>query len=465
MVRSWPKSRFSLLAAIVARIVVLLVPAALLCLGVVRTTGSSQAVLVVGAAFQLLVCVLTFVTGRSWRQPLAPSVITLYLISLGWLWLGASHLDDWYPHFAQAVLLIVPLAVFAFQALSNSGAPVRRRAVLLAERLARRKDWPADLLSCRNLPEVKAFREALHGDATPGLKLLFNTSVQVQVAALAALEFRKNWRPGQAELVLGLAQRSPESAIRAAAVSALANVDDRVLVEALAGFLCDPSRDVRRAATEAVLWDSEHRWSWIRLSVRQALADPAQEADGPLQFEGQTLPDEAVTDLNGWASEKGILAVRANQTLGAHYARLLNEYGDEELVGALQTQLANVHTPPALRIELANLLRAHGNWNDNILAGVLDPGNPAPLRLIAAEALLARGPDGRALSALADIARVPNREIALATAMVVQRYLSVDLGLPLGQPLPALHTRQAAEVTRRVMIWAAQNEKSMASTS
>ena len=45
-----------------------------------------------------------------------------------------------------------------------------------------------------------------------------------------------------------------------------------------------------------------------------------------------------------------------------------------------------------------------------------------------------------------------------ASAAVVQRCLSVDLGLAIGQPLPAVNSRQAAEVTRRVMVWAAQVE-------
>jgi hypothetical protein len=62
----------------------------------------------------------------------------------------------------------------------------------------------------------------------------------------------------------------------------------------------------------------------------------------------------------------------------------------------------------------------------------------------------------RAISALYEVARLPNREIALATAAVVQRCLNVDLGLPIGQPLPPVNSRQAAEVTRRVMLWAAQ---------
>ena len=39
---------------------------------------------------------------------------------------------------------------------------------------------------------------------------------------------------------------------------------------------------------------------------------------------------------------------------------------------------------------------------------------------------------------------------------MVQRRLGVDLGLGLGQPLPPLQSRQAAEITRRVMQWASQ---------
>ena len=44
----------------------------------------------------------------------------------------------------------------------------------------------------------------------------------------------------------------------------------------------------------------------------------------------------------------------------------------------------------------------------------------------------------------------------LATADVIQRRLGVDLGLGLGQPMPQVHSRQAADITRRVMVWASQ---------
>src|SRR5262249_29764448 len=60
--------------------------------------------------------------------------------------------------------------------------------------------------------------------------------------------------------------------------------------------------------------------------------------------------------------------------------------------------------------------------------------------------------------ALRDVAKLPNRELALTAADVVQRRLGVDLGLALGQPLPPLHSRLAADVTRRLMRWAAQEE-------
>ena len=38
---------------------------------------------------------------------------------------------------------------------------------------------------------------------------------------------------------------------------------------------------------------------------------------------------------------------------------------------------------------------------------------------------------------------------------MIQRRLGVDLGLGLGQPLPPVHSRQAADISRRVMGWAA----------
>src|SRR5207249_8632218 len=123
---------------------------------------------------------------------------------------------------------------------------------------------------------------ALTVDAAPALALLTHPRAEVRVAALAAMEFRKDWRTGQAELVLQTAQRAEQPAIRAAAVCALANVDDRWLVEAVAQFLHDPSTEVRRAATEALLWDSERRWTWIRYIVRRVLADPLYATDGAL---------------------------------------------------------------------------------------------------------------------------------------------------------------------------------------
>jgi hypothetical protein len=437
------------------RAAALLLPAALLLLASLRSRDELNLNLWLGTVFQLLVCLLTFLTRHNSRQPMGPAVVTLYIIALGWLWLGSPHGDDWFLSLAKALLLVVPLLCFSLQVLTQSGATALRRARRLADRLAARREWPANLDACRTLPEVKALREAVQFDATPALALLSNPRPQVQVCALAALEFRKNWKPGQAEIVLHAARRTGEPAVRATAVAALGNIDDRMLIEALAEFLRDPSWEVRRAATEALLWDSERRWAWIRHPVRQALDDPLCAEDGPLLHEGQLLTPEAVADLTAWVAQKGLLGQRAARTLGVHYARALTECPSEELVATMRRQLAKPQTPAPLRVELARLLRNVQALDRPLLEGMLEPANPAPLRLLAVEALLGEGePHRGAVAALRDLARLPNREIALEAAEVVQRRLGVDLGLALAEPPPPHHSRQAAEVTRRLMQWA-----------
>jgi HEAT repeat protein len=442
------------------RIAVLALPVLLLLAAAVRDqfSGDQRHILWLGTAFQILLSSLVLRTARRWRNTLGTPILILYVIAMIWLFLGLGNVADWYMQFAQALMLVAMMVIFAFQVLNDSGAREVHHACMLADRIAARKNWPADLAACRNLPDVKALRESLHVDASPAFALLRNQRPQVRIAALAALEFRRDWRPGQAEMVLEVAQRSEEPAVRASAVTALANVDDRRVIEGLAEFLRDPSWDVRKAAAEALLWDTEHRWAWIRSAVRRTLADAAHQDDGPLLQAGQMLAPEAVKDVNGWVAEKGVLSVRSALTLSVHYERALNENPEEILVQELRNLVVDPHAPVVLRLELAQLLNNNHMFNKEMQEKLLDPMNPAPLRLIAAEALLTGGNHGGAVVALRDVARMPNREIALATADVVQRRLGVDLGLAIGQPLPQVNSRQAAEVTRRVMKWAMQGD-------
>jgi hypothetical protein len=418
-------------------------------------------VLWAGSIFQLgLVPLLRLLDrGQGWRT-LGTSVLVLYLTAIALLWvgLGIRNASDQMFGLSLAILIVVSLIVFGLQILVDSGAQETRNARLLAQRLEDRTHWPEELASCRDLPEVKDLREAIHNDPVPALALLLQPRPQVRVAALAALEFRKHWEPGQAELVLSVAQHAQEPEVRGGAIMALGNVDDRMMIDRLAEYLCDPAREVRAAATEALLWNSERRWMWIRPVVRQALSDAAQEEDGPMIPNGQLLSKEAVNDLTAWSAEKGVMAIRSALTLGAHYERLLNQEQDENQILDLQEQLANSNAATPLRMELARLLKKNGLLPHDLHERLLDTANPAPLRLIAAEALLTEGKHPPAIAALRDVARLPNREIALATAEIVQRRLGVDLGLALGQSLPPVQSRQAADVTRRVMSWAAQSE-------
>lgn len=444
------------------RVALLMLPSLLMLLASLRADERAQYMLWLGGLFQVLIFSFFLLSGRL-RISIGQPVIILCLIGLIWLWVADNGTSDWYFHFAQFVLLVVPLLFFALQTLTDSGALASRQARVLAQRLANRTDWPVELAECRMLSDVKALREALTSDATPALALLSHSRPQVRMAALAALEFRKVWKPGQADLVMRYAQQAKEPAIRAAAASALANIEDRLLIEQLAEFLRDPAPEVRRAAVEALLWDTENRWTWIRHQVRMALIDPALQNEGPLGPENTLLRPEAITDLEAWATEKGTLGARASQTLAAHYRRALSETASSRLAKNLRHELANPQTPPLLRIELAQILKANGELDRDLLQRLVDSVNPGPLRVIAADALLAldrpaMGYSREALAALREVARLPNRELALAAADVVQRRLGTDLGLAVGQPLPAVHSRQAADVARRLMKWAAHED-------
>src|SRR5438874_12397808 len=116
--------------------ILLLLPAGLLLVSALRHTGSANIMLWIGVGFQMVVCALTFVSRHNRRDSIAPSIIVLYVIALGWLWVGTRASDDWYPHLAQAILLVMPLLVFALQILTDSGAPAIRRAQSLAAALA-----------------------------------------------------------------------------------------------------------------------------------------------------------------------------------------------------------------------------------------------------------------------------------------------------------------------------------------
>jgi hypothetical protein len=438
------------------RLALLLLPGFLLLGVAIRSPRDAYFILWLGAAFQFLACGLAYLNSRGLRNPIGSALIMLYVIAISWVLIGANGVADWFVYLSQALLLLIPLGVFAGQCLRESGAPAMRRARHLAQRLLQRYKWPRDLQACRLLPEVKALRQALYVDASPALELLGDPRPQVQVAALAALEYRREYKPGQERVILGLAQRSEDPAVRAVALLALANVEDQITVEALAEFLSDPSQLVRQTATEALLWHTEEVWSWIRNTVRCSLGDPITQEDGPLKPPGNLFPPEAVVDLTSWATEMGLVGMRASQTLGLHYGQLLVSGSENDLVDMLCHQLVEPRTPTLLRLEYAHLLRHHQALDPETLQQVISAATPAPIRLIAAEVLLNCGRSREAVAALHDLARLPNREIALATAEVVQKRLGVNLGLPTNQPPPPLHTRQASEIARRLLAWAAQ---------
>ena len=443
------------------RVAVLLLPLILLVAAGVRQPHAETQLFWLGVGVQSVACLAALWVTRLGQEASSSVVILLYVIALGCIVVGGPGQQGWLIHVSRAVLLVVPVVVFALQCLHDSGATTIRRARQLAARIQGRKDWPRDLMQCRFLPEVKALRECLHVDAAPAIDMLADHRASVRVAALAALEYRLSWRPGQTEVILQLARRAQEPEVRATAINALANAEDRGVVESLGELLRDRSALVRQTATEALLWNSEQRWYWLRDLIRNALNDPNCQADGPLRLGGNALTPETLNDLHAWCAEKGLISQRAALTLGAYYGQLLAAGGSPELSERLRRHLLEAATPAMLRVELARLLTDHRELDAGPLRHLIQSTLPAPVRLIASERLLALGASPEAVSALHELARLPNREIALATAEVVQRCIGIDLGVPRDQALPAVHSATAADIARRVLSWANQNDLSM----
>jgi hypothetical protein len=426
----------------------------------VTSSGNRQTILAVGSG--LLLVPAFIIHRRSSRPLLLPSAVGLLVVGTAAVWLATRSSNDIIGPLFRAVMFLVLGLVMAGQALTDSGGPAVRRVRRLVRQLAQRQDFPEDLAACRLLPEVAELREAFRAEIRPALMLLTDSRPAVRLIILTALERYRGWKKGQYDYVIHLARKAPEPVIRAAALAALSDNDDRVTTDVLSELLRDPSRDVRRAAADAVITDSELRWATIREAVRLALSDPRLATDGPLLARAG-FPAGAVSDMIGWATDPPPLGPRAITTLMSHFRRTLMAGSDRDKVAGLMSRIADPRSAAVLRIELTRLLIEFGLLSQDTLNQLVSADNPSPLRLLAAEALLRKGRDENAVAALRVIARQPNRELALAVAAVVQRLLHIDMGLALSEPLPSPHSRLAAEVTRRVMTWAVEGSAALAS--
>ncbi|MDY3558957.1 HEAT repeat domain-containing protein [Gemmata sp. JC673] len=444
-----PRHDLGLLGRVVS-LALLALPAALLAGFGYRT---DLIALYVGAGVQVLFALTLLRAHPVWRPPVSASLIILYLIALAWLWLPTRGSPDWAVHIGQSALLITAVGLAAVHDLTRTGAEPLRRANKWCAKLVSRTDWPLQFTDCRLLPEVVALRGAALDEIRPVLALLSDPRPEVQCSALGALEYRPVWRPGEAELVMKTARESGEPAVRVAAAYALAAVGSADLIGGLACMLRDPAAEARAAAAEALLWNADAKWAFAREGVREALADPRLADDGPLFATGR-LPAAALADLTTWAEEHAPLAPRAIQTLIEQHHRDLTDGERPELGSQLAAMMLSPDAPPALRVELAALLRDHNLLSVDLLDKLTNLDQPGPMRLFAAEEMLRINPhDSDGVDVLRGLARQPNREMALSVAAVLQNVLGLELGLPGGERPPA-NSKVAAEVARRVLLWA-----------
>ncbi len=443
-------------------LIAMLAPVLLMLVGAIRADAEAHRfVLFMGTGALIVLAVAIMIYHKTLSPPTDLTALLMSLMALGWLMVlmpdEALAANDWYRLLLEGTFALIAVAVLTHHWLLRSGAWLFRRARILSHRIANKLDWPNDLQAIKDMPLIQQFREALIFDAVPALELLANLRPEVRYAALCALEYRPHWRPGQVDTILNHYPNESVPLVRVAAIQAVASVDDRRATEVLSEALHDSDPRVRQAAGDALFWDSERRWDWLRNGVRNALADPKLHDCGPLIKEGQKLPLEAVANLTAWSAERGIVSIRAAQTLSVHFIRTLQENPDEVKPELMKT-LQDPQAPPMLRIHFARLLSKQRMIDPSLLEKLLDASNPAPLRQMASELLLQSGWNTPAVSCLREIAKLPNRELALDTARIIQTCLNVDMGLAVGQAPPPPNSAKAAEIVRRLTLWAQKTE-------
>jgi hypothetical protein len=441
---------------------VLLGPALLLAAAGLRD-GQGAAWWYFAAAGAEALAAVGFVLGYRTLTP-PPTATGLATGGLAWLavvlapWVtGAAVGQDWFAYLLRGLLTLPLLAALAAFALQNSGALLIRQAQRLAQQVLAQASWPTDPAACRDLPLVKAFAAVVQFDATPALQLLTDPRPQVRFVALLPLEQRRYWRPGQIERVLAVLQRETVPEVKAAAIKTLYHLQEARFLEAVAEHLRDPSPLVRQATAVVVMRESKSkkRWGYVREGVRKALIDPGLVNDGSILPPGMKMHKDALEDFLGWSAQHGSMGTRACLSLISHHAHAMQERPDEMAPRLRQLALEESRAT-LLRTELARILCQRKLADASLLEQLIEPKNPTPLRLLAADTILQAGPSARVAACLRDLARMNNRELALATADVLQRRLGIDMGLAMGQPLPPINSTRAVEVQKRLMQWASR---------
>ena len=405
----------------------------------------------VGAFAQLLAALLFLPYRRVWQPPISGLLILMYLMALGWLWFVTRQDPEGFGRIARGLCLLTAVGLFVLHDLQRTGLAPRRRARELCRRLTTRHDYPALARDYAHLPEVLALHEVLQHDPGPAVLLLNHPRPQIVIAALTALQQRSYWRTNEAELVLERIDAAEDAQVKVAGLLCLGNVADGGVVSATADYLKDRTPEVRRAAAQAIPLHDDHRWPLIREAIRESLAAASNE---PLFREAAgRWCEAAVCDLTTWAAEPEPLGDRAGKAVVAHYGTLLTTGNHPSLAAEIGRQITDSQTPPAVRVDLAHLLRGLNFITPDLLDRMTDIDQPGPLRILAAEMLLAWNPQNPdAVDVLRGLGRQSNRETALAIARLVQQYLGLDMGLPPGK-VP-INTKQAAETAKRVFTWA-----------